>query len=253
MVESTNTQKGTGPIVMQTDNFRGTGRRALVVLNWSELEQGPVPVDLAASSPPAAAIGQSLRDAQGALQGGLYAIDYQRGIDDFTAGKSPPVAATVSYNLGRQRALEQDRREAEARTAKTSRDNASRATAYDNLQTARHAAFHAKMDNTDAGTLSLELAWQSLSRWQQVALITMTNSSCSLVRLPQNHTRYGVPQDGGSDLPVTIVSAATIFALIRRDLAAWVGPVDDLRAAAKLTSRGHRLLAEVRAMPLAED
>ena len=58
-------------------------------------------------------IAQGLREPTGALIGGLNALDYVRGIEDFEAGRPAPEGLTsTSYDLGRSRA--RDRAEANA-------------------------------------------------------------------------------------------------------------------------------------------
>lgn len=43
-----------------------------------------------------------LRDENGALIGGLDALDYSKGFEDFNAGIAPPDFTSHSYDLGRQ-------------------------------------------------------------------------------------------------------------------------------------------------------
>lgn len=50
-------------------------------------------------------INQGLREPGGALIGGLHALDYNKGHEDFAAGRPPPDSLTsTSYDLGRKRA-----------------------------------------------------------------------------------------------------------------------------------------------------
>lgn len=51
-----------------------------------------------------------LRDEHGALIGGLIVEDYNAGFQDFHDGKSIPDFTTPSYDLGRQRAAEEQER-----------------------------------------------------------------------------------------------------------------------------------------------
>lgn len=54
--------------------------------------------------------GNNLRDENGALIGGLVVDDYNAGIQDFYDGKSIPDLTSPSYDLGRQRAAEEQAR-----------------------------------------------------------------------------------------------------------------------------------------------
>lgn len=47
-----------------------------------------------------------LRDASGALIGGLIVDDYNKGFEDFEASSPPPSLSSPSYDLGRQRAAQ---------------------------------------------------------------------------------------------------------------------------------------------------
>lgn len=51
-------------------------------------------------------IAQGLRDEGGALIGGLVALDYLQGMQDFENGTRPPKLSSASYDLGRTRARE---------------------------------------------------------------------------------------------------------------------------------------------------
>lgn len=51
--------------------------------------------------------GNGLRTAGGSLAGGLDALDYSDGAEDYRNGRPPPRITSASYDLGRQKAAEQ--------------------------------------------------------------------------------------------------------------------------------------------------
>ncbi|MGA7998425.1 MAG: hypothetical protein WCA28_26480 [Bradyrhizobium sp.] len=53
-------------------------------------------------------MGNGLRDEHGRLIDGLVVEEYGQGIDDYNTGATPPEISSASYDLGRQRAAEQE-------------------------------------------------------------------------------------------------------------------------------------------------
>ena len=58
---------------------------------------------------------QGLREPSGTLIGGLDVGAYVAGMDDFDAGRPPPLKTTTSYDLGRARALREFEQVADVR------------------------------------------------------------------------------------------------------------------------------------------
>ena len=64
------------------------------------MDDGPVRLDFDTAMP----VGDGMRDENGTLVGGLYAVDYERGMADFKDGRPRPEITTPSYDLGRAKA-----------------------------------------------------------------------------------------------------------------------------------------------------
>jgi len=222
------------PTVMVFENWRDSGRRGVVILDWSEMRDGPAPLDFDYGTP----VGDGLRDANGTLIGGLYAEDYRCGQEDHKAGRPVPRMTTPSYDLGRQDAAERqattNRLLAEIEERSRSGIEAVRAM----LEPGQRATFDAQMAEVHSGRADARMAWQSLSEAQRALL----GAAC----LPDASLAAGK----GHDWHVTVAGggvtnkalASTVRALVRRRLLAWDG---DGQRVAVPTDRG-RLAAELK-------
>jgi hypothetical protein len=87
-----------------------------------------------------------LRDQGGALIGGLVVEDYNAGIEDFYAGKPVPDLTSPSYDLGRQRAAEEQARHDWVKDWMARQDARSDAAMRELLSPAAYKEFREKID-----------------------------------------------------------------------------------------------------------
>lgn len=92
------------PAIICVAGWRDDDRDSVLVLGWSEIEDGPIPIRFAHDPLTCGC----LRSENGLLIGGLYATDYERGQADFRTCKPAPHVTTPSYELGLQKATEEE-------------------------------------------------------------------------------------------------------------------------------------------------
>lgn len=93
------------PVIIQVQGWVGDqNNESVLVLGWSEMDHGPIPTEFSRGVP----VADGMWDENGLLVGGLYVMDYERGQADFRACKPRPKAPTMSYDLGRQKAAEEE-------------------------------------------------------------------------------------------------------------------------------------------------
>lgn len=102
-----------------------------------------------------AEIAQGLRDAGGALIGGLDVMDYGQGVADFEDGIPPPAVTSTSYDLGRARAAEKLEAKQDVREWLREQERRSDAVMRDMLNDhpAELAKWEQRMAETDAKRL----------------------------------------------------------------------------------------------------
>ena len=228
------------PIILAVEGWRGAGR-GVVILDWSEMDRGPVPAEFVYATPDA----QGLRDQNGSLIGGLYAVDFQRGIDDFKAGRSAPDLTTASYDLGRQRASEDAAASAEI-LAKIEADSAAATARVRAMLTPeQRAEYDAVMEDTRSGRSEARMSWQSISDAQRRVIRTLAIGGRRLRRTAGQkfYDAFGEPH-----AEAKVASAATIRAMVSRRLLAWSGPASDPENRAEMTEKC-RLVIDVMGLP----
>ena len=92
-----------------------------------------------------------LRNGTGALIGGLVVEDYNAGIEDFYNGKPFPDITTPSYDLGRQRAAEEQARHDAVKQWMAEQDERSDRAMRETLPPDIYAEYRQKIDAIRAG------------------------------------------------------------------------------------------------------
>lgn len=92
------------PVIICVAGWHDDDRDSVLVLGWSEIDNGPIPTRFAHDAP----ICSRMQSEDGLLIGGLYATDYERGQTDFRTCKPAPHVTTQSYELGLQKAAEEE-------------------------------------------------------------------------------------------------------------------------------------------------
>ena len=166
------------PVILRIEGWEGQGR-GVVIIGWSELDRGPVP---ALEFQHAELARDGLRDANGSLVGGLYADDYQRGIEDAGKGRAAPVVTTASYDLGRAKASD-DAYAARELLDRLHAESERRAAAVrEMLPPDAQSDFDQQMADIESGAYDARMAWHSISEAQRLVLRIAAKPCCSFVR-----------------------------------------------------------------------
>lgn len=221
-------------VVLTVENWRGGGR-GVVILNWSEMDDGPIDTGFAHGAP----VGDGFRDEHGSLVGGLYAVDFERGVRDYKDRRPRPEVTTASYDLGRARAAE-DAASAQEILDRLNAENSARMAAFrEELTDEQRAAFDGEMDRWRSGAPQRQMLWDSISEAQRRLVRLLAEGERVLVRTKHQPSRYeahGTPHAVGN-----AASAATVRALVARRILAWSGPEQDRELRAGFTDRGRDL------------
>lgn len=94
-----------------------------------------------------------LRDENGGLIGGLVVDDYNAGIEDFYAGNPIPDMTSPSYDLGRQRAAEEQERHDQVKRWLAEQDERSDRAMRELLPPEAYAEYRQKIDAIRAGRI----------------------------------------------------------------------------------------------------
>jgi len=92
------------PVIVCVAGWHDDDRNNMLVLGWSELDNGPIPIRFAHNAP----VCTKMQNEEGFLIGGLYVVDYERGRVDFRTCQPTPHTTTPSYELGQQKATENE-------------------------------------------------------------------------------------------------------------------------------------------------
>lgn len=92
------------PVIICVAGWHEDDQSNMLVLGWSEIDNGPIPIRFAYNAP----ICNKMQSEDGLLIGGLYVVDYERGRADFRTCKPTPHTTTLSYELGQQKATENE-------------------------------------------------------------------------------------------------------------------------------------------------
>lgn len=92
------------PVIVCVAGWRDDDQDSMLVLGWSEIDNGPIPTRFAHDAP----VCNRMQSENGFLVGGFYATDYERGQADFRTCKPAPHVTTPSYELGLQKATEEE-------------------------------------------------------------------------------------------------------------------------------------------------
>ena len=225
------------PIIMRVEGWEGQGR-GVVIIGWSELDRGPVP---ALEFQHAELARDGLRDVNGSLVGGLYADDYQRGIEDAQLGRLAPVVTTASYDLGRAKASEDGYAARELLDRLHAESERRAAAVREMLPPEAQADFDRQIEDIRSGGYDARMAWHSISEAQRLVLRIAAKPCCTLIRRAGT-SGYDASGAGGVVVPKS-ATRRTVAALVARRLMEWTGG-DDPEAAAEITDRGRMAVSE---------